>query len=119
LRDKELRTELHAYLGGICRNLESPALIINGVDDHVHILCRLSRTITIAGILRDLKADSSKWLKMKDPSFSWQNEYGAFLISPGHVEGLRKYIAGQEEHHRKETFSGRIPPFIKEIWHSI
>jgi len=107
LRDPALRDETHAYLGGVCRNHDCPSLIIGGVEDHVHILCRFARTITVADFLRELKRDSSKWLKTKSASladFHWQNGFGAFSISPGHVELLRKYIADQEEHHRKETF---------------
>ena len=107
LQDKALRAELHAYLGGTCRNLDSPSLIVGGVEDHVHILCRLARTRTVAELLRELKRESSKWLKEKDAGlaeFHWQDGYGAFSISPGHVEILRAYIANQEEHHKKETF---------------
>src|SRR5262245_7626126 len=103
LKDASLRAETHAYLGGICRNLESASLIVGGVEDHVHILCRLSRHHAIALLVRELKRDSSKWLKGKGSalrSFYWQVGYGAFSISPSHVDPLVKYIANQEEHHK-------------------
>lgn len=107
LRDRALRTELHAYLGGACRNLDCPSLVVGGVEDHVHILCRLGRTQSIANLVRELKRESSKWIKGKSAElfdFHWQDGYGAFSISPGHVEKLRRYIATQEEHHRQESF---------------
>ncbi len=107
LQNAELRDELHNYLGGICRNLDAPSLIIGGVEDHVHLLCRFSRTLTVADLIRDLKRDSSKWIKTKDTSvavFDWQSGYGAFSVSPAHVEALKAYIANQEEHHRSVTF---------------
>src|SRR5262245_15908422 len=81
LQDKSLREELHTYLGGICRDLESPAVSVGGVEDHVHILCRLSRTRTVADLVRELKRLSSKWVKQKRPDladFHWQDGYGAF-----------------------------------------
>src|SRR5262245_34662987 len=63
LRDKALRDELHTYLAGTCRNLDSPALKVGGVEDHVHILCRLSKTLSVSDLIRELKRESSKWLK--------------------------------------------------------
>ena len=107
LKDKEFRERTHRYLAGICKNLNSPALIIGGVEDHVHILCRLGKTIEIADLIRDLKRDSSKWVKAEQPrlaEFHWQQGYGAFSISPAHVDALNDYIANQEEHHRHESF---------------
>ncbi len=117
LRDPALREEVHRYLGGTCRNLDSPSLLIGGVEDHVHVLCRLSRTHTIADLVRELKRESSKWVKEKDggpADFHWQGGYGAFSISPGHVEPLRGYIAGQEEHHKKETFQDEFRRLLRK-----
>ena len=68
LRDEPLRRELHDYLGGACRNMNAPSLRIGGVEDHVHILCRFSRTLTIADFIAELKRESSKWIKTKDAS---------------------------------------------------
>ena len=107
LKDKAVRERLHAYLAGICRNQESPSLIVDGVEDHVHILCRLSKNIAIKDLVRELKSDSSSWVKGEVPSledFYWQSGYGAFSVSPGHVDALREYIADQENHHRQESF---------------
>src|SRR5438105_13536008 len=76
LRDAKLRTEIHEYLGGICRQLKAPALAVGGVEDHVHVLCRFPRTITIADLLMALKQESSKLVKAKDPrlaDFHWQD----------------------------------------------
>jgi REP element-mobilizing transposase RayT len=107
LREDVLRAKLDAYLTGTCRNLESPSVIIGGVEDHVHILCRLSKTISVSVLIRELKRESSKWVKSESSRltmFQWQNGYGAFSISPAHVDDLRQYIANQAEHHKTETF---------------
>ena len=107
LQDRVLRERTHAYLAGTCINLDSPSIIVGGVEDHVHIFCRLAKTLCIAELVRELKRESSKWLKEQSAdlaSFYWQGGYGAFSISPGHVETLRAYIANQEEHHKTETF---------------
>ncbi len=98
---------MHAYLAGSCKQLDCPALIVGGVEDHVHILCRLGKSIEVATLLRELKRESSKWVKSQETtlqSFQWQAGYGAFSISPAHVSALKEYIQNQEEHHRGESF---------------
>jgi REP element-mobilizing transposase RayT len=107
LIDADLRERTHAYLAGICRNQDSPALIIGGTEDHVHALCRLGKQIAISDLVRELKRDSSTWIKTQHgdvSGFHWQAGYGAFSISPGHVVDLKPYIANQIEHHRQESF---------------
>jgi REP element-mobilizing transposase RayT len=111
LADADLRGRLHGYLAGTCRNLESPSIIVGGVEDHVHILCRQSKNTSIATLLRELKRESSKWVKEQSQgpqSFCWQSGYGAFSISPGHVDALTQYIQNQEEHHKKESFQDEL-----------
>lgn len=107
LQNKPLRDEMHRYLGGTCRHLGCPALVVGGIEDHVHILCRLSMAMAVSKLVRELKRESSKWIKTKDrgmSDFHWQDGYGAFSISPSHVRALRVYIANQEKHHRTESF---------------
>ena len=107
LRDKPLRDELHRYLGGILTNIECQPVIVGGVEDHVHLLCALSRTCDAAAMVKEVKRGSSLWLKTKSPDladFAWQNGYGIFSIGVSQLESVRDYIAGQEEHHRKVSF---------------
>ena len=107
LKDRALRDTLHAYLVGIFRNLDCHSVQTGGVEDHVHILCRFSRNISVADFVRDLKKESSKWIKEQGPDladFRWQAGYGVFSISPSHVDPLTRYIANQEEHHSEESY---------------
>jgi putative transposase len=107
LADQSIHEEMQSILGGGCNKLECPVLRVGGVEDHVHILCRLGRTIAVADLVKELKRESSLWVKSKWPAlagFHWQKGYGAFSISPKHVEPLRGYIDNQEAHHRKESF---------------
>ena len=107
LHDADFRERAHAYLAGTCNNLDSPALKVGGVADHVHLLCRLGKTQDVSTLIRELKRESSKWVKEQQPQladFYWQAGYGAFSISPTHVAALINYIANQTEHHRHESF---------------
>ena len=100
------RAELHAYLGGILRDLGGVAQEVGGVADHVHFLAALKATHCLADVLRDTKTGSSRWIHetMRIRSFAWQEGYGAVTVSPSDVPRVRRYVARQEEHHRKKTF---------------
>ena len=116
LRDKLLRDELHRYLGGILTNLDCQPIIVGGVEDHVHLLCALSRTCDAAAMVKEVKRSSSVWLKTKSPDladFAWQNGYGIFSIGFSQIESVRDYIAGQEEHHRKISFQDEFRQLLR------
>src|SRR6266478_8617242 len=105
LQSAELRSEVHAYLTGTLRGLECDPLQVGGVEDHVHILCGLSRKISLADLVKNLKTSSSKILKGKvHDGFSWQNGYGAFSVSQSASKSVFSYIAEQDIHHRRMTF---------------
>jgi putative transposase len=111
LKDRAFRLQTHAYLKGICDNQGSHAIKVGGVEDHVHILCRLSKQGEVSSLIREIKRDSSKWIKDKRPTladFHWQAGYGAFSLSPSHVEALVAYIENQEEHHKTESFQDEL-----------
>jgi len=111
IRGDGLRGRLHAYLSGACANLECPAIIVGGTDDHVHILCHQSKNVAAADLVRDLKRASSIWVKEQGfglTAFQWQQGYGVFSISPSHVQSLTEYIQGQEEHHRRVSFQDEL-----------
>ncbi len=114
LRNQALRDAMHAYLAGICRNLGCPATKIGGVADHVHVSCRLGRTVAPADLLRDLKRPSSIWAKEHGiAAFQWQAGYGAFSVSPSDLAEIEAYIAHQEEHHRRETFQDEFRRLLR------
>ena len=107
--EKSIRSDLHAYFGGICNGMDVPCLKVGGVADHVHILARFPRTLTIAKWVEELKTGGNKWFKSHGTQnnrgqFAWQSGYGVFSVSPSHMEALLEYIENQEEHHRSVTF---------------
>jgi REP element-mobilizing transposase RayT len=102
-----VRPSLHAYLATVARNIGCECYRVGGVADHVHLAVQLPRTLTIAGVVEELKTSSSKWLKTQATglaAFAWQRGYGAFSVSPSDLDALRSYIDSQEEHHRVKTF---------------
>jgi putative transposase len=109
------RGRLHAYLGGVVRNVEGVPEAIGGIADHVHLLVGLRATARLAEVVRDVKAVSSRWVheEIGNREFSWQEGYGAFTVSASQRDLVREYIAKQEEHHRKRTFQEEYVELLK------
>jgi len=102
-----IRPALHAYLATIVRNMECECYRAGGVSDHIHLAIRLSRMVTIAHLVEEVKTSSSKWLKTQSPNlegFRWQRGYGVFSVNPKGLDRLCRYIETQEEHHRKRCY---------------
>jgi len=111
----EIRDDLCAYLGGIVREMRGTAIIVGGTTDHVHMLIRIRPVQAAAEIARVVKTNSSRWLRQKgNAHFAWQNGYGAFSVSESNVHDVTRYIASQEEHHKKLTFQQEYVAFLKK-----
>src|SRR6476620_8608081 len=94
----EIKPRIFDYMGGIIRGLDGSSLLINGVEDHVHIIAKLPATRALSDILRDLKGDSSSWINSTlGVRFGWQTGYAAFSVSKSHTPNVHAYIAKQEE----------------------
>ena len=113
------RHDLHAYLATRARLTGCECYCAGGVSDHVHLAVRLSRTVTVAKLVEELKTSSSKWLKTQSPNlklFSWQSGYGAFSVGPSDLPALRRYIQTQETHHAKHSFQDEFRGVVEEVW---
>jgi putative transposase len=116
LLHEPLRTELHAYLHGILSECGCEPLQIGGVEDHVHLLFALGRTVSTSHLVEALKTGSSKWLKQRAPDlghFKWQAGYGAFSVGQRDLPALVSYIRGQDEHHRTRRYSDEVRALLR------
>jgi putative transposase len=111
-----LRPRVHAYMATVLNNLDSFALKIGGMSDHVHILFRMSKNRALADLVEAVKTSSSKWIKTQSPGlrgFHWQNGYGGFSLSPSEVGVVSQYIDQQEAHHRTVSFQEEYREFLQ------
>ena len=116
LRDSGIREELHATLGGISNRLECQSLQAGGVEDHVHLLARLGRTISQADWVKELKRASCVWIKEQGQDhadFAWQSGYATFSVSASNLDRVTAYIRGQAEHHRKFGFQDEVRALLR------
>ena len=111
-----IRPDVHAYLGGILREIHAAPIVIGGTADHVHILARLPADLAVADCLRVVKANSCRWVKEKWPQrrgFAWQGGYGAFSVSESRRGAVIGYIQEQARHHRRVSFQDEFLALLK------
>jgi len=107
------KRELHDYIGGTLNAIDCPVVKVGGMADHVHVLFCLNRTASVADVVKQVKANTTKWYKEKQQrDFAWQRGYAIFSVSQSRVEDVRRYIENQEEHHRKRTFQEEYRAFL-------
>ncbi len=114
--DIDLQARLCEYFGGTIRGQEGQSIEIGGTRDHVHILTKLSPTMSFADVIRDLKSNSSKWISELPETrtrFEWQKGYSAFTVSYSQIDAVQRYIRGQEEQHRTKSFHEEYEEFLK------
>ncbi|HEX3147927.1 MAG TPA: IS200/IS605 family transposase [Gemmataceae bacterium] len=110
------RDELFRVTGGTANNLGCQSLIVGGIEDHVHMLFQLGRTISIAEAIGKIKSTSSAWINQEHPMkhpFHWQAGYAVFSVSQSNVEAVREYIRKQREHHMKQSFQDEVREWLR------
>jgi putative transposase len=113
----EVRPELHAYAATVLKSCQSPALTINSVEEHIHVLCHLSKNYAACDLIEEVKTSTSRWIKTKGGilrKFHWQNSYGVFSVSSSLVPSVKTYITNQERHHRRMTFQEEFRKFLEK-----
>ena len=113
---KEDLPRIFQYIGDVIKGMDSIPIVVGGIEDHIHILASLPKTMALTDFVRNIKANSSKWIKTLDcyyAPFCWQDGYGAFSVSPSLLDKTINYIRKQEEHHRKRSFHDEYKSFLK------
>jgi REP element-mobilizing transposase RayT len=112
-----IRGQLHGYTATVMDNFGCHAILLNSVEDHIHLLFELGRTVAISKAVEEIKTTSSKWIKTQGPefgTFAWQSGYAAFSVDMSSLARVREYIANQRDHHRVETFQDEYRRFLSE-----
>jgi len=106
--------DVHSYLAGIAKRLGCEPISVNGMPDHVHLLLRLARTTSVSDLVRDLKSNSSSWIRQRQGTFAWQNGYGAFSVGQTELPKVKQYVEGQAKHHAKTTYQDEFLALLRE-----
>ena len=113
--DLKYTADLYKVLGAQIMKLHCNPILINGVEDHVHVLFELNQSVALADFVRKLKSTSSLWMKQSGlfPLFEgWEREYGAFSVSYTHLNPVREYVANQREHHKNNSLTDEYDRLI-------
>ncbi|MBL7959667.1 IS200/IS605 family transposase [bacterium] len=112
------KNELYKYITGIIRNKGQKLIAINGMSDHIHILIGLKPDMMLSDLVRDIKANSSKFINDKKwfrGKFNWQQGFGAFSYSHSQINSVVTYITNQEKHHSKSTFKEEYKKLLEKF----
>ena len=112
----KFKIELYKYITGIISNKNQKLMIINGMPNHIHLLIGTKPNCNLSDLVRDIKANSSKWInenKFVLGKFEWQTGFGAFTVSQSGINKVIKYIKDQEEHHKIKSFKEEYIDFLK------
>jgi putative transposase len=115
--DAELKERLMPYIGGIVAELQGKTLAGNAMPDHVHLLLRLPAIASLSDMMRVVKTNPSRWIHETWPNrrtFGWQTGYGAFSVSQSNVPAVSRYIADQEQLHKRISFQEEYVRFLKK-----
>lgn len=112
---EKIRPYAQAYFVQVGANLGSYTEEIFMMPDHIHWLCTLPRTLTIADLVKKVKISSSiKVEEMLQKEFSWQKGYFTGSISQSRPTIVKNYIRNQTEHHKKKDFQPEYRQFLEE-----
>ncbi len=118
LIQKDWKEELHKYICGIVNGKKQKVYAIGGVADHIHILISINPNIVLSDLVRDIKANSSKWINERQfvlGKFQWQEGFGAFSYAKSQLDAVITYINNQEQHHKKDTFKDEYLALLQKF----
>jgi putative transposase len=118
LIQKKWKDELNKYICGIVNGKGQKVYAIGGVEDHIHILVSIKPNIAISDLVRDIKANSSKWINENEfvrGKFQWQEGFGAFSYAQSQLDNVIAYINNQEQHHQKKTFKDEYLTLLQKF----
>ncbi len=118
LIQSEHNNELQKYITGIVSGQKQKLLAINNLPDHVHVLIGLDAGLSVSELVRDIKANSSRFINEKrwvGGRFSWQEGFGAFSYSRSQIDAVIRYIQSQQRHHARRTFREEYVEFLRKF----
>jgi putative transposase len=105
--NKIWKDQLFAVMGNLINESNAKTIIVNGTADHVHCFFGLKPVMSVAELMKIVKAKSSKYVNdhnLTPRRFEWQEGYGVFSYHHRDVDTIYHYIKDQEEHHKKKSF---------------
>jgi putative transposase len=117
LIEKKWKDELYKYITGTVKNKGQKLIAIGGIENHIHILAGLKPNIALSDLVKEIKANSSRFInekKLVKGKFSWQEGFGAFSYSHSQLNDVIRYIQNQEKHHKTNNFKDEYLKFLRK-----
>lgn len=110
------KDEVYKYITGIVTNKKQKLIAINGMPDHIHVLLGIKPDCNLSDLVRDIKANSSRFINEKrwvPGKFEWQQGFGAFTVGHSQLDIVIAYILNQEDHHKTRSFKEEYIEFLE------
>ena len=114
----ELNDELQKYITGVVSGQKQKLIAINNMPDHLHLLVGLRPDSSLSDLVRDIKANSSKFINQQRwgvGRFSWQEGFGAFSCSRSQLGTVIRYIENQQKHHANRSFRDEYVALLEKF----
>ena len=114
---RDIESRLYEYIGGIVHGMNGSIIEINGVEDHVHLLIRESKSVADQDFMGQLKGESSRWVNQTftdHAHFGWQAGYGWFSVAAKNLDAAVHYVQKQKEHHKTVSFQDEYRSFLQQ-----
>jgi len=118
VRQSLIKPDFKEYITGIVRKKGQKLIEINCMPDHTHMLIGLKPNFALSDLMRDVKSDSTEFIKRKGwirGRFNWQEGFGAFSYSHSHLDSVIRYIRNQAKHHAKKSFKNEYLTLLKKV----
>jgi putative transposase len=115
--EKSWRPTLLSVIGNLINETDCKTILVNGIEDHAHCFLGLKPTVSGSDLMKTVKAKSSKYINdhhLTKRRFEWQEGFGVFSYSHSQIDQVYKYIANQEEHHKRQTFIEEYLEFLEK-----
>jgi putative transposase len=116
---KPWREDVFKYICGIITGQGQKPIIVNGVEDHVHVFVGLKPSMKISDLVREIKHSATDYInqeKFIPTKFNWQGGYGVFSYRHSDIDQIYNYILNQEAHHAKTSFKDEYHKMLKEFY---
>jgi putative transposase len=108
---QEMEPHLYGYIRHKCEELEVVVYAVNGMPDHIHLVCSVPPKLAVTDFIQQVKGASAYFINHQDDiegQLFWQEGYGVLTFTKSDLQRIVTYINNQNPHHREGSLSAKM-----------